>query len=113
MLLVLDEKYSHIRILIDAATLSYQGNTREYTDAKADSSLFFRLADDSQAHRVFMELTQALTYTVVKSEYIRLRTEFEDYETDKRPRFFVRLPSGYKGIGDPSAFRLVPVTDAL
>lgn len=108
MILVIGEKYQNVKIDIDISTFHYFGMVQyAVSDAKKDSSICFRLTDVEKTDEVVQMLKDKLTLTVDKNEYVKVRKDFEAYESDQRPRITVRLPSGYENIASPAEFHFI------
>lgn len=110
MKLCLDNKYSNQTIVIDMLTFRYYGPTLgyDYHDGKDDGRLTFRLpqidCDPENIARIVHHLSNALKLNVEKEKYVHARAKFEEYETDRRPVFSIRIPSGYRGMANPPEF---------
>jgi hypothetical protein len=107
--LKLSEVYNHVELDIDITSFSCYCPTLgyDYADMRDDVTISFRLSYPEESIHTLGVLSDSLKLNVDKAKYVILRTKFEDWESDKRPRFSVRLPSGYRGIVNPSEFRFI------
>lgn len=107
IILVLHQDYNGINIPIDPTSLSFSGHTNGdyYTGTdRVDCFLSFIPVSKLDASQIAEDLKNKLSLTVDKDKYVHLRTTFDSYESDKRPRISVRLPSGYAGLHNPAGF---------
>ena len=94
---------------IDVTSFSYNGSTSDY-DYNAHQSfntISFRLLDSSKTEEVFEDLKSKFNlnlYYVKIEDYLRLRTTFEDYESDKRAKITISFRDGSRGISNPPSF---------
>lgn len=106
-ILVIGQDYNGINIPIDATTFHYYGHTAgDYYAGKKEADAFISFVPSSEldAAQIVADLKNILNLNVDKDKYVFLRTTFESYESDQRPRISVRLPSGYAGLHNPAMF---------
>lgn len=111
VLLFLDDRFSNKAIEIDPATFSFYGHTQGYSDKQADAFIGFVLGDSSKTEEVVAELQVA---TKLSEEYKQTNPHVgiripESYDIDQRPRVWIRLVSGSRGLINPSSFRMQPL----
>ncbi len=107
VILVLHQDYNGINIPIDPTSLSFSGHTAgDYYSGTSTHDCFISFVPISEldASQIAEDLKNKLSLTVDKDKYVHLRTTFDSYESDKRPRISVRLPSGYAGLHNPASF---------
>ncbi len=113
--LILSEFKSTTIEEVDITTFNYFGNTDYYdhNDPKSFNVITFKLekhntlSDSANADIVFEQLKSQfnLNTDYVKVEtYLQMKTEFEDYESDKRPKIIIYFRNGSKGLVNPPYF---------
>lgn len=106
VILNLGEKFNGMRIPIDASSFSFYGHVAE-TELKDARISFIPIQEGRTAEEIAEDIRNVLKYNVDKSKYAGMRIPYE-HESDQRLRVWVRLPSGYGGISEPSMFHLQP-----
>lgn len=101
--------FETLKIEIDPCSLRYYGNTEDYDykDKKSYNTLSFVLADSAKIEEVMTYIKgkfQLMNSDV--NDYVTLRTEFDEYTTDKRPRITIWFKPGSKGWSNPPEFYL-------
>jgi len=101
--------FNTIKVDIDVTTFNFYGSTEDYNydDEQSFNSVGFTLSDISKTNEVFEEIKSLFKlnpeYCKVE-DYVKLRTEFESYRKDKRPRISIKFKSGHKGSTNPPEF---------
>lgn len=93
---------------IDVSTFNFHGPTEGYSpsEERSHSTISF-VAENAEQVVEEIRHTFRLNPEYSKPEdYIRVRTEFPDYQTDKRPRVIIRLNSGMAGLANPPEFTI-------
>lgn len=95
---------------VDMSTFSYHGSTEGYPYGDSKTFNFIGFVAEN-AHEVVEKIkaTFQLNPERCKSEdYIWVKTKFESYETDKRPRIGIKFESGMAGMRNPPSFSFKP-----
>lgn len=91
---------------IDPSTLSFYGPINGYSasDNKDYSSISFVAYNAVEQVEKIRKSFQLNPEHNKVEDYISVRTEFEEYRTDKRPRITIRLDNGLRGMRNPPEF---------
>lgn len=96
-----------LQIVIDITSFNFYGAIEGYSgNAKEYNSVSFRVKPE-QVEDIVTYITGCFNLNPVYckvEEYLSVRTEFESYESDKRPCINVKFDSGYKGMRNPPSF---------
>lgn len=110
--LQLPEEYGNHIVAIDATTFQLYSNTTGYHWNDIESFMFtsFILADLNECESIIEQLKATITKNYPNKDedlYVKLRTKFDSYVVDKRPRITLRITPGIKGIRNYAQIRFV------
>lgn len=108
-LIIFESAFKKCDFLIDPSTLYFYGSTEDYDydNPRRMNSISFVLEDHKMTDQIVQEIKSTFRYSNSDvNDYIKVRTKFEDYEKDQRPRIAILERSGSKGMKNPLAFNL-------
>lgn len=112
--ILLDNDYNGLKIPIDPIGMSFYGGCSGYYDGeKSDNGITVTLPIESLTPEEVEEFEKILMDNIKfqnKTGRFKLNTEHNKYETDKRPKLWIKLSYGIRGLADGQQFRIVNLT---
>lgn len=106
----LDSQYNGLKIPIDPGKISFYGGCDGYNTPKMHNGVSVTLPIESitkeEADELLLLLEENTKYTNKEGRF-KIKTEHPSYETDKRPRVWIQLSYGMRGLFDGQEFHII------
>ena len=102
-----------LKIVIDITSFNFYGATEDYDygNPKRYNAVSFRV-EPEQLEDILTYINGCFNLNPVYckvEEYLSVRTEFEEYMSDKRPCINIKFDSGMRGLTNPPSFNFESV----